>query len=180
MTQKGTITLETSRLAIRPFTLDDLPQFKKLLDNPGVPGWQKQISHAEDFLHWYLSKYDTLNIITDIVCFGVFDRLDGIALGAVGAGEHDDLHEPEIFYNILPDFQGNGYATEAAKAVTKWAIEYFVVPYLVGTAGVDNIASQRVLEKSGYALVGTKDLLVYVLNEKGTFKYYRYYRGEEI
>jgi RimJ/RimL family protein N-acetyltransferase len=172
--------LETSRLAIRPFTLDDLLQFKKLLDNPGVPGWQKQIPHAENFLHWHLSKYDKLNIITDIVCFGIFNRLNGIALGAVGAGEHDDLHEPEIFYNILPDFQGNGYATEAAKAVTKWAIENFDVPYLIGTADVDNIASQCVLEKCGYILVDTKELLVHALNEKGIFKYYRYYRGEEI
>jgi RimJ/RimL family protein N-acetyltransferase len=174
MAHKDAITLETERLTIRTFTKADLSEFKKLLDNPGVPGWQAQIPTAEQFLDWYISMYDKMDIQTGVVCFGIFDNK--IAVGAVGAGRHVDLQEPEIFYNILPDYRGRGYATEAADAITKWVMKNYDISYLIGDANVVNIASQRVLEKCGYKLSAEKTPLVQALKEKYDFKYYRYYR----
>ena len=166
----------TPRLIIRPFTECDLPEFKKLLDIPEVPGWQLQKDRSADFLRWHISNYTAMDIIHGIVCFGIFDRETGSVLGAVGAGEHDDLHETEIFFNLLPAARGNGYATEAARAVTRWALSNYDIPYLIGTASVDNIASQKVLENCGYRFIDERCLLIHITGEEHWYKYNRYYR----
>ncbi len=166
----------TERLIIRPFRESDLPEFKKLLYIPEVPGWQMQKENAATFLQWHIANYAAMDILHGIVCFGIFDRQTGCVLGAIGAGEHDDLHETEIFYNLLPDARGKGYATEAAIAVTGWALTSYPIPYLIGTAEVGNLASQKVLEKCGYQLIDERTLLVHISNEIHNYRYYRYYQ----
>ena len=95
------MTIQTSRLTIRPFTRTDLEQFRLLLDIPEVAGWNMQRERAEEFLAWHIGNYAKMDVVHGVVCFGMFDAETGQVLGAVGAGEHDDLHEPEIFYNVL-------------------------------------------------------------------------------
>ncbi|UVI33124.1 GNAT family N-acetyltransferase [Paenibacillus spongiae] len=102
--------ITTDRLTIRPFVEADLTEFEKLLQIPEVPGWQMQRENAVGFLKWQISNYEAMDIINGIVCFGIFDKVHGHVLGAVGAGEHDDLYETEICYNLLPSARGQGYA----------------------------------------------------------------------
>jgi RimJ/RimL family protein N-acetyltransferase len=168
--------IKTDRLIIRPFAESDLPEFEKLLDIPEVPGWQKQKGNSAGFLRWHIANYTDMDILHGIVCFGIFDPQTGSVLGAVGAGEHDDLHETEIFYNLLPFARGKGMATEATRAVTAWVMANYPIPYLIGTAAVENIPSQKVLENCGYQLIGVRTLLVHIANETHNFKYYRYDR----
>ena len=170
--------LETSRLIIRPFEINDLSEFEKLLDIPEVIGWQMQKSNSKGFLSWHISNYINMDIINGIVCFGIFDKVNGNVLGAVGAGKHDDLYETEIFYNLLPEARGNGFAVEAAKAVTEWALRDYSIPYIIGTAAVDNISSQKVLEKCGYQFIDIKKLLVHITNKEYEFTYYRLNLGK--
>lgn len=166
----------TDRLIVRTFEKTDLMEFEKLLDIPEVPGWQMQKNRSADFLNWQISNYNTMDIINGAVCLGCFEKATGKILGAAGAGEHDDLHETEIFYQLLPEARGKGYATEAAKAITKWALDNFDIPYIIGTADVDNIPSQKVLENCGYELIDERTLLVHITNKKYDFRYYRCYR----
>lgn len=165
----------TDRLIIRTFEESDINEFEKLLDIPEVPGWQMQKNNSCEFLRWQISNYKTMDIINGIVCLGIFDKENGNILGSVGAGEHDDLHETEIFYNLLPKARGKGYATEATKAVTTWALRNYNIQYIIGTAGTNNIPSQKVLEKCGYKFIKEKTLLVHITNEKHVFKYYKCY-----
>jgi RimJ/RimL family protein N-acetyltransferase len=116
-----------------------------------------------------------MDIINDILCFGIFDKYNKV-LGAVGAGKHDDLNETEIFYNLLPLERGKGYATEAVKKVTEWAVENYKIPYIIGTTEIENINSQKVLERCGYEYINKQISLVHITNEKYKFKYYRYYK----
>ncbi len=167
------MSIKTKRLEIRKFVKEDLKDFKKLLDIPEVPGWQMQRERAEDFLQWHIGKYKKMDVISDVVCFGLFEKESGEIIGAAGLGEHDDLHETEIFYHLLPDKRGSGYATEAAKAITLWGLTEYDLSYIVGTADEKNIASRVVLEKCGYELVDNRNLLVHITGEKHEFFYYR-------
>ncbi len=169
--------LETERLIIRTFEESDLPAFERLLDIPEVPGWTMQKPRALDFLRWQIANYAAMDIVRGAVCFGVFQKETGRILGAAGAGEHDDLHEPEIFYQLLPEARGKGYATEVARAVTEWALRDYDIPYLIGTAAVDNVPSQRVLERCGYQYIDTRTLLVHIEGKAYSFRYYRRYRA---
>jgi RimJ/RimL family protein N-acetyltransferase len=59
------------------------------------------------------------------------------------------FEEPEIAYEVLAEFRGNGYATEAAGAVIEAA---FATGRrrLWATVGSRNAPSFRVLEKNGF------------------------------
>jgi RimJ/RimL family protein N-acetyltransferase len=167
--------IETDRLVIRPFAAHDLDGFRRLLDIPEVTGWQMKKGNAKGFLDWQISNYARMDIVHGIVCFGVFDRTSGDVLGAAGAGEHDDLHESELFYNLLPEARGHGYAREAAQAVTAWALVQYPIPYLIATVRTDNMASRKVVESCGYVFVDERRLKVHILGECFVFRYYRRY-----
>jgi len=65
-------------------------------------------------------------------------------------GRPDEQGEVEISYAILPDFRQQGYATEAAAALTDWALADEQVRCVVADTFEGMTASQRVLEKIGY------------------------------
>ncbi len=60
----------------------------------------------------------------------------------------------EIGYGISEEYQNNGYAAEAVKAVLEWAFSHPEVTAVEAETDPDNIASKRVLEKCGFALNG--------------------------
>lgn len=60
----------------------------------------------------------------------------------------------EIGYGIAEEYRGRGYATEAVKAVSARAFEYPAVTAVTAETAADNTASQRVLEKCGFAASG--------------------------
>lgn len=60
----------------------------------------------------------------------------------------------EIGYGIAEEYQGCGYATEAVSALTGWALEQANVTCIMAETEESNIASQRVLQKSGFILTG--------------------------
>ena len=61
--------------------------------------------------------------------------------------------EVELGYSILPGHRGQGYATEAARALVEWALSQPDVERVVAGAP-DNEASMRVLEKIGMRRLG--------------------------
>jgi len=60
----------------------------------------------------------------------------------------------EIAYAVAPKYQGNGYATAAARALAANAFESGQVSTVRAHTLPDGIASQRVLLKSGFSKVG--------------------------
>ena len=60
----------------------------------------------------------------------------------------------EIGYGISEEYQNNGYATEAVRAVLEWAFSHPDVTAVEAETDSDNVASKRVLEKCGFALNG--------------------------
>ena len=165
------MNIKTERLMIRNLKMEDFPEFDRTLND----GQRTCMGGAKNFLSWIIAQYTNMDIIHDLICFGIFDKMDGTLLGTAGAGKHDDLHEPEIFYMLLPEARGKGYATEAVKAITDWVFKNYEIPYLIATAGAENVASQHVLDRCGYQFIDDRTLLVHVENKKYDFKYYRFY-----
>lgn len=162
----------TERLIIRYLCEADYPEFEGTLNDV-----QKScFGNGKGFLNWVISQYSSMDITNGLLSFGIFERQTEKFIGTIGIGNHDDLHEPEIFYHLLPEYRGYGFATEAAKEITKWALENYNIEYLIGTAAIDNVKSQRVLERCGYQFIEIRSLLVHVTNERYDFKYYRYYK----
>jgi RimJ/RimL family protein N-acetyltransferase len=60
----------------------------------------------------------------------------------------------EIGYSVLPEFRGEGLATEMVAGLVEWAKHQPAVRQIEAETAVDNEASIRVLEKTGFICTG--------------------------
>ena len=65
-----------------------------------------------------------------------------------------EAHEADIGYELSPDRWGQGYATEAARAIVHFGFTELNVHRIWAWCIADNMASARVLEKIGLKLEG--------------------------
>ncbi|MFD2830796.1 GNAT family N-acetyltransferase [Corticicoccus populi] len=75
----------------------------------------------------------------------------------------------EVGYGILPEFQNNGYATEAVLSLIEMAFENNEAEVIHAECRADNIASIKVLKKLNMNLVHReKNMLYWSLTSVGT------------
>ena len=65
--------------------------------------------------------------------------------------------EVELGYDIARKHWGKGYATEAGAACLRYGFKEAELDRIISLTHPENIASQRVLEKLGFAYVGMKE-----------------------
>jgi [ribosomal protein S5]-alanine N-acetyltransferase len=88
----------------------------------------------------------------------MIERASSTAIGQIGCkGPPNSSGEVEIGYGVNPSFQGRGYASELVTAFAAWLLERKSVTCVRAETVMDNLASQRVLEKSGFVRAGTRD-----------------------
>ncbi|KAJ5546757.1 hypothetical protein N7494_004342 [Penicillium frequentans] len=84
--------------------------------------------------------------------------LQPIPIGTVsllkGAPPNRHYLAPDIGYAILPEMNGKGYATEAAKELIEWAKAELGITGVFGFCDARNLHSRRVLEKIGMEFRG--------------------------
>lgn len=89
---------------------------------------------------------------------------DNIVIGSMGfKSPPDENGMVEMGYDIVPAYQGHGYATEMAKVLITWALEQPSVKRITAECLPDNWASIRVLQKVGMQQVYSTDLLQWEL-----------------
>jgi RimJ/RimL family protein N-acetyltransferase len=90
---------------------------------------------------------------------------DGRAVGSMGFhGAPDDHGRAEVGYDLVAGARGNGYATEALRALAAWALAGDGVRELFATVDRTNIPSQGVVTRAGFTRVG---------EDQGTYAYAR-------
>ncbi|MFB7589116.1 GNAT family N-acetyltransferase [Streptomyces sp. NPDC056169] len=88
-------------------------------------------------------------------------RDSGVAVGGIGFhGPPDELGVATIGYGLTPGVRGNGYASEALRAVLELARQAGAEG-VKGDADVDNPPSHRVMEAAGMARVAADEKLVH-------------------
>jgi RimJ/RimL family protein N-acetyltransferase len=68
-------------------------------------------------------------------------------VGSTGARHRSG---PEIGYFLLPVGRGNGYATRAVRLLVGWIFDGLELGRVQARTHLENVASQRVLERSGF------------------------------
>jgi RimJ/RimL family protein N-acetyltransferase len=116
-------TLTTERLTLRMPRLEDFEHWAAFYASDrsiheGGPRNRVDAWHiwASDVALWYLKGYGA---------FALEDRTTGTYLGEVGIYHPEGFPEPELGWLIVPEAEGKGYVTEAAREVMRWAREAF-------------------------------------------------------
>ena len=142
--------LETQRLVIRSFEPGDIPAYAEIVADPHVTrflGDGRPYSYEEASA--YIEDCIALDIDTGISRYAVL--LDGELIGFCGfkdCGDHIDLG-----WRYAERHWGNGYATEAARAVLEHGIETLALTGIKAVSFEENVGSVRVIEKLGFEFV---------------------------
>ena len=84
----------------------------------------------------------------------MIEMKDGTHIGELCFKGIDESGAAEIGYGIAEKYRGCGYATEAVSALVDWALNQPKVSCVTAEAEESNIASQIVLNKSGFIPTG--------------------------
>jgi RimJ/RimL family protein N-acetyltransferase len=147
--------LAAGRLVLRPPSPGLAPELLAMGADPELARWNRVgatdeqtalawLAHAAD---WSSGEYAT---------FAILDATSGRFLGNTSLFHIDrTMHDAEIGYRVAAWARGQGVATQAVRAVTAWAYDTLDLHRMCLYHAVDNAASCRVAEKSGYRLEGT-------------------------
>ena len=148
------VFLETERLILRRFTMDDVDNLVELDGDPqvmfhitgGLPTSREEIE--TDYLPAYLDYYRRY---PGYGFWAVVEKRSGDFVGwfhfRPEPGHPSD--EPELGYRLRKPFWGVGYATEGSAALIDRGFAEFGVRRVVASAMAVNIGSWRVMEKCG-------------------------------
>ena len=77
-----------------------------------------------------------------------------MVVGSIGINSPDEHQEAMTGYSVYPDFEGNGYASEAAIALCQWGIARADIRAIRATIAVGHIASEVVSARAGLVQTG--------------------------
>jgi ribosomal-protein-alanine N-acetyltransferase len=146
------VVLETERLVLRRLVPDDLPALHALYRDPVVrrffPDGTRTLEETREELEWFLGGHPRH---TELGLWATVERATGAFLGRCGLlpWTIDGALEVELAYLIDPARWGEGFATEAARAIVRHAHETLGLGRLIGLIDPENAASVRVAEKVG-------------------------------
>lgn len=164
----------TDRLKLRPVQAGDVADIFAFTSNPvgkEYLSWEAHpnIEKTKGFVEYLLQKADKAEPVQWVIELLEEKKVIGIT----GFVDYQSVHNRgEIAYLLSPDYGGKGYMTEANAAVVKYGFERIGLMRIQAKAEVDNIASQKVLEKIGMSEEGV--LRKYIF-QKGRYRDYKMY-----
>lgn len=146
--------LNTARLFLRCFAEDDLDELAGLAANEGFMRFSGSGSMGRAQAAVLFERIMLRTRANLPAQFAVFDREKKRMLGFCGFFSQtvDGTEKCEIAYRLHPDYWGNGFATEAARAVRDHAFRDLKLERVISLIHPENQASRRVAEKNGMLL----------------------------
>ena len=172
----------TERLSLRQLVEQDAEAFCKIANQKHIlkwmPDWKSSVEGIRRLIRCFISQYPLANKEEARVMFAVCLKDTGEIVGMAGVGNKAEVdNEIEIAFFISEEYAGKGYITEAAKAVSQWALSFLKLDYLMAIVDVGNHPSQKVVQKCGFQLIDTRMILNSGETEQKPFHYYRLYNG---
>lgn len=156
--------VETSRLRLHPI---DEAEGHRIVAAAAAEGdsWADDFPFEGDVLATtvFLATTEALGDQRPFGHYLVTRASDGRAIGGIGFKGPPHEGSVEVGYGLAPSARGHGYAAEALTALLGVAAAHGLARVVADTT-VDNIASQRTLERAGFHRVATDgDLHLYEL-----------------
>ncbi len=144
-------TLTTSRLIVRPYQMEDKPELIDLIGDPLVskPLLIVPYPYTEKDADEWINSRQVAFEAGESAQFVVTSKVSGVLLGGCGVIMIPKFNMAEIGYWVGRKFWGQGYTTEAARAVVDWAFDNFGLNRIYARYDVNNPASGRVMQKLG-------------------------------
>lgn len=151
---------ETERLLLQPTSEEDADLIFNLLNSPKFLQHigDRNIRTVEDAENYIREKMLPQLQRLGFSNYTLVRKEDLIKIGTCGLFDRAGVEGIDIGYAILPDYEGKGYAFEAAGRIKSAAFNDFGLEAVSAITSKENAASQKLLEKLGLKLSGTLKL----------------------
>lgn len=147
----------TERLLLRRLAPGDAPFVLRLLNEPSVLRFigDREVRTLEDAEAYIGAGPQAGGGEPGMGLRLVTSRSTGTPLGLCGLMRKPWLDGPDLAYAFVPEAEGRGYATEAARAVLDSGLHEAGLERVQAVVIPENVGSIRVLEKLGFRREGT-------------------------
>jgi RimJ/RimL family protein N-acetyltransferase len=151
--------VETERLFVREYTVDDAPAAFEIYRDPEV--WRylggdaayTTVEQARERIEQRIQRYQER---APYGLWAVVVRDTWQLIGSVLLSPLEDGPEVEVGYHFGQFAWGKGYATEVTRGAIRYGFDILGLPSICGVVFQENVASQRVLEKAGMTYRGLR------------------------
>lgn len=153
-------SFSTERLFLRPTTEDD-PDF--IIELLNCPSYLRFIGDRNIHSHKEAIEYIQLRVLPQLdqrgySNFTVIRTEDQKKIGTCGLYHREGMDEVDIGFAYLPEYEGKGYAFEAASELLVFAKSNFNLNQVSAYTTTDNESCQRLLKKLGFTVFSTRIL----------------------
>ena len=151
-------TLETERLVLRPFTLNDAERVQILAGDRKIAATTLTLPHpyedgmAETWIGTHEERYQS----GKGVAFAILEKESGELIGTVSLIGIVEGHQGELGYWVGVPYWNKGYCTEAAREVLRYGFTERGLLRIHARYLSRNPASGRVMEKLGMSHEGIR------------------------
>ncbi len=135
--------IDTQRLIIRQFVSEDWKDLYEYLSDPQVVFYEPYDVYSED-----KSKSEAIKRSNDDAFWAVCLKENQKLIGNIYLSKQD-FNTWELGCVFNSNYQGNGYATESAKAVVNYAIKKLNAHRIIAMCNPENEKSWKLLERLG-------------------------------
>jgi ribosomal-protein-alanine N-acetyltransferase len=170
---------ESKRLWLRATDLEDAPFIRQLMN---TPKWLKYIGNRNIQSVQDAKQYIEEKMLPQMEKLGfgnytLIRKEDGSKIGVCGLYDRPGLPGVDIGFALLDEFEGKGYAFEAAEKMMDLAFNEFSLTEVKAITSYANKASQKILEKLKMKNKGSitlpdddEELLLYLLKKEESNK----------
>ena|SRR5689334_6223960 len=143
--------IESERILLRPFTLEDVEFIVELLNTDGWIRYigdrnVKTIEQARNYLlNGPMKSYETNGFGLSLAEL----KINHTPIGMCGLLKRDYLDHADIGFAFLPDYTGKGYAFEIAKEIVQYGLQTLHMKKILAITLSGNASSIKLLEKIG-------------------------------
>ena len=142
---------------LRKWRMSDAKDLAAVLNN------KKILNNLRDGLPYPYTERDAADYIADMLSanpnkiFAYAITIDDRAIGSIGAFRQDNIHSQtaELGYYLAEEYWGRGIMTDAIRQICSLIFETTDIMRIYAEPFSYNAASQRALEKAGFAFEGT-------------------------
>ncbi|MED1559173.1 GNAT family N-acetyltransferase [Bacillus paramycoides] len=157
--------LDCGDIYLQEFSIEDAESIYKISNQPEIekflPDWKSTKEQRVDWVTNYeipsnkaflMAAKNHSSIDGHFLKLGVFIKDTHKFIGWCCTGMKEELPSPnrEIMYAISREYQNNGYATKATKGLIDYLFENTNVDVLNAVALINNVPSNKVIEKCGF------------------------------
>lgn len=153
------LVIETQRLVLRPFTVDDVEDIWPTVSDPEFPRFMSWEAHkTKDETREWLDQVSRVVSSNEEVQWAI--ERDGKVIGTIGFHHITwrvrafRFDRGELGYWLAPAHHRQGLMTEAVQAIVRFGFESIGFHKIVVTCFAENVASRRVIEKAAFRWVG--------------------------